>query len=451
MNFKYSNIKQTTISLGSALLVFLLFSLMLVNNEMSRSKTYEAQVHLDVELMSDLIEYNLNQALSAVKIIEVVVKDSMDHIGMFNESSVNSFAQLIIDANPHVDLITIAPGGVISYVYPFEANQQMIGLDLMNASERRWFTTRAIGLRTTVAQGPVLTKQGKYHIINRLPLFLNSNQPDELWGLVNVSVDFEQFLQSLNIKAETELYHYALFLEKSDGSTDLFWGNEEVFQKKSLEAMIKLPELTWVLSIYPKNGWSQFSFLDIPFVLIGLFLTVYTYLFTRKMVIKYQHSHVISLVDSLTGCNNRRGFDQMINENMMMQRLSALMVIDVDNFKDVNDTLGHTGGDLILKDIASVLRNQIRDSDSIFRIGGDEFVIILQNVVDFEELELIVQRLIDKTFKTITVNHRTVEISISVGVSLVGDSDRVSVADAFNHADQNLYSAKERGKNQFAR
>jgi len=156
--------------------------------------------------------------------------------------------------------------------------------------------------------------------------------------------------------------------------------------------------------------------------------------------------------DALTHLPNRAFFMQTMENTFKQaehtQTPFALLFLDLDGFKPVNDTFGHSAGDELLRMVAARLIASIRDDDFVARLGGDEFVILLRNVVDREIIETISKRLIQEISRPYWVDGRTVHISTSVGIS-EHPHDGKTAAQLIENADQALYAAKRQGRKQF--
>lgn len=152
--------------------------------------------------------------------------------------------------------------------------------------------------------------------------------------------------------------------------------------------------------------------------------------------------------DGLTGLYNKVCTEQLIRHFLAdhPQEPHAFLLVDIDNFKAVNDNLGHLFGDAVLADIASKLKNLFRASDILGRIGGDEFVIFLKNVTNNALLMDKVRQLSEAFRRTYAGEHKDYAISCSIGIALV-PRDGVLYGDLFRKADAALYQAKSRGKN----
>lgn len=157
--------------------------------------------------------------------------------------------------------------------------------------------------------------------------------------------------------------------------------------------------------------------------------------------------------DILTGLPNRFSFLQKLNEVLefakLNQRIIAICFIDVDNFKQINDNLGHGVGDEILKAISKLLKQELTKMDYLARLGGDEFAIILENIITIDSIKLTLQRFIKRLNKPIKVNHHEIMSSISIGIATYPIAGKTTEELIIN-ADIAMYKAKEFGKNTFA-
>lgn len=156
--------------------------------------------------------------------------------------------------------------------------------------------------------------------------------------------------------------------------------------------------------------------------------------------------------DSLTGLLNRHHFhsrlEHIFAEAERYERSFALLFIDLDGFKAVNDRLGHDAGDELLREGARRLLKTVRSSDIVARLGGDEFTIIMPDIVELEEVEALTYRLNSWLAEPFTIKGQQVTISASVGIAAYpyNGSDSGSL---LNHADEAMYTAKMTGKNTF--
>jgi len=161
----------------------------------------------------------------------------------------------------------------------------------------------------------------------------------------------------------------------------------------------------------------------------------------------------IAKEDRLTGLANRYTFEAMLRNNyarcVREKYQMAVLFIDLDNFKQVNDSLGHNIGDDLLREVAKRLQIAVRESDMLARIGGDEFVVLALDIEDNKEPISIAQRIVQALKKPITVKGHDIVVSTSIGIAVLNDIDTNSAEDLMKCADIAMYRAKLNGRNQY--
>ena len=157
-------------------------------------------------------------------------------------------------------------------------------------------------------------------------------------------------------------------------------------------------------------------------------------------------------IDLLTGLPNRRmlfeRLQQEINKADRHQHIMALLFLDLDTFKDVNDSLGHDKGDVLLQEVAERLTASVRKIDTVARLGGDEFTVLLSDLHAVENIELIVQKILDAIAQPFTIGDEVIYISTSIGITFY-PHDASTPENLLKNADQAMYAAKNRGKNTY--
>jgi diguanylate cyclase (GGDEF)-like protein len=158
--------------------------------------------------------------------------------------------------------------------------------------------------------------------------------------------------------------------------------------------------------------------------------------------------------DPLTGCLNRRALETRLRAERRQARRRgtslAVLAIDIDHFKAINDAHGHPFGDLVLREVSEIMRSCARDTDAVARLGGDEFVVVLPDT-EQEGAEIFAERMRSgvarHAFASATA---TMAITISIGVAVTRDTDARAPELLLQAADRSLYKAKSLGRNQVA-
>ncbi len=159
----------------------------------------------------------------------------------------------------------------------------------------------------------------------------------------------------------------------------------------------------------------------------------------------------LAWTDSLTGLPNRARLAESLRELVSMPRsmrgLSAVMMIDLDNFKWVNDTYGHAGGDMLLIEAARRISAWVRSEDMVARLGGDEFAVVVMKLESEEQANQIADAIIAALVEGIQLDNSLGYVSASIGITFVSANIEVSGSDLLRMADQAMYVAKRSGKN----
>ncbi|MCW8954418.1 MAG: EAL domain-containing protein, partial [Sulfurimonas sp.] len=193
---------------------------------------------------------------------------------------------------------------------------------------------------------------------------------------------------------------------------------------------------------------TSFVLILIIVVLIIKLISKYTSALNKqKDILAYQAHH-----DVLTGLPNRILFNDRLMQSIKNAKRNkeevALLFIDLDRFKHINDSLGHVVGDKVLQVIAGRLNNIVRDEDTVARLGGDEFTIILHGLKKETDASLLAQKILRSIAEVMFIDSHTLYISTSIGISVYPE-DSKDINHLIKYADVAMYKAKEEGRNNF--
>jgi diguanylate cyclase (GGDEF)-like protein/PAS domain S-box-containing protein len=157
----------------------------------------------------------------------------------------------------------------------------------------------------------------------------------------------------------------------------------------------------------------------------------------------------LSMHDALTGLPNRNQLARYLDDALLLKEHApplSLLVIDLDNFKPINDSLGHPAGDAVLQEVASRLRECTREHDIVARLGGDEFVVVLNGMDSRQEVDRFCTRLVESLHQPLTFEHHPLHVGASIGIAL-SRRQGFMPSELIRCADIALYQAKSEGKN----
>lgn len=156
--------------------------------------------------------------------------------------------------------------------------------------------------------------------------------------------------------------------------------------------------------------------------------------------------------DTLTGLHSRlfavNYLDKLVLDSVINDLGFAVMFFDLDDFKSINDTMGHSEGDRLLKEVSDRISNSIRDADVVARMGGDEFIIILPNITEKDTVNKVATKIINSMKHSFFANQKPITVTVSIGIALYPE-DAKNTTDLMREADKAMYLAKKNGKNNY--
>lgn len=348
----------------------------------------------------------------------------------------------------YVQSIQLAPGGVVTDIYSTEGNEAG-KIDLIHDKDRGEIVNYGIDHDLLVIHGPFELKQGGYGIAIRNPVFLqDENGNSYFWGLTIVIIKTPEIFRDSVDSLSGFGYQYRLSKTLSpltDEYAVVDQSEETLTDPVSYE--FTLGGCSWKLEVMPTDGWKNDTLLQlivlcgIAVILLLVVLTI-SILFVDEQRKKFRR---LSLTDSMTGLLNRNGFNLQLEEYLEgnKQKNCVGILLDVDNFKFINDVYGHTIGDQVLLQLSQSLVQAFPDNSIIARNGGDEFCIILKDC-NAEEAASQIEAFSNasRSFSARGVEHN---YSISLGYAEY-PANAEKVSDILRYADIALYEVKLQGK-----
>lgn len=383
--------------------------------------------------------------------------------GQITPEHFHDMARQAIASVPHIRHISIAPGDVVADVYPLRGNQSLVGVDYRHLPEQYPLLQRAREHYSPVLAGPLQLYQGGRGLIYRRPVFLKGHKGVKLyWGNVSIVADIDRLLSAAGLDLDPG---FELALRGADGQGavgGMIWGDPLLFERHPVTVNVDVPGGLWQLAASPLGGWPSMSLFASPLFLFALTCTGLFSLFVaqlnrsnhlinvRNRELKQSQAQLERLAhyDAITGLPNRLLFQQRLCSALVETESLAVLLLDIDGFKQVNDSLGHHMGDLLLQQATARFAQMIDPGDCVCRLGGDEFAFFL--VGSEASCVTRVRAVLQTLQQPFELNGNTALVTGSIGLAwypVHGHSDD----ELLRHADTAMYAAKESGRNAWRR
>ena len=343
----------------------------------------------------------------------------------------------------HIRNFGIAVGYRLTYVYPAKGNEQAIGLYYPDQPTQWPVISKIVASRQAALAGPIDLIQGGRGIIYRVPLYID----DRYWGLLSTTIDTDSFFDAIEDEVRDERYGFALRGKDGTGLRgEHIWGDIALFDKPDTVVQeIDVPGGRWALAVtadadrYPRGADLVIRLLSGA---LGSLIAWMLYALIRSRSELARRA----MYDDLTGLPNRNLLEDraemaFARQHRTPEQLCAVLFIDLDGFKDINDEFGHKAGDEVLKETAVRAKAAVRSHDTVARWGGDEFIILIEDIAA-DQIETFTARLRVRLEAPIEFEGRRLAVGISMGLAIHpetgGDLD-----DTLKIADQRMYEDKE--------
>ena len=362
-----------------------------------------------------------------------------------DETSFNTYANNAQTSTNSIKNFSIAPDNIQTFVYPLEGNEATVGHNL-NEDDRVSLQIDLKRIReteATVISGPYKLRQGGFGIIIRDPIIFDG----KYWGLANIVVDFDDLIMRSNITNKNSNLIFSI----ADNKGIRFFG-EDIDRDPEFSAKISFINENWTIYACSKVNTEYLdlyinrlnTFKIISFIVLFFAVSLITTNIYRNIMLSSKVQDMI-YKDLLTNLPNRRALREKMNESIRLDKKFAVTFLDLDNFKNINDVLGHSVGDDVLIKISERLRKFESKDMNVFRWGGDEFLIISENYENEEDIILVFMNLIKDIKEPVRLFDKEYRISASIGISFY-PNDGEEVEELLKNSDIAMYHAKKSGK-----
>ena len=363
--------KRFWIPIGVFFLGLLLLAATIKYTERANEERVQALAKLNALTYANQMMDQLQQAVAITESLEQIIISEDGRLDRFETIAKKQM-------NGYIHSIQLAPGGIVNQVYP-SAGNDWAKLDLMTGGLSTKICQYGIDSGTVTCQGPTALPQGGQGIAVRNPVFLENDTGEKVfWGFTIALIRVPDiFRNTIDTLTNFGYYHRlsVATLPVSESYTPV--NSSGVAFTESVSYTVELGNCCWKLEVAPIAGWNADSARNVVLaggLVIVLLLTalVSSLLFLDQRRLQFRD---LAVTDALTGLLNRQGFSQAMEDYFRRHGASPCVVgiLDIDDFKLINDVYGHAAGDQVLKDIARNLLAAFPEDSIIGRNGGDEF------------------------------------------------------------------------------
>jgi diguanylate cyclase (GGDEF)-like protein len=386
------------------------------------------------------VERELNTLLSISRGLGSYIRTHHDQLDPLKTEAL--LADLY-DEVDHVQNLAIAADYRVRWVYPLEGNEKVLGLDYKRVPLQMEQIEQAISTRNGVLAGPSNLVQGGQALIYRYPIFVEG----DYWGVISTVINTRSFFNAAFAEAASQPYVFAIRKISEGGEPgDVFYGDPQLFSDShSYITTSILPNGLWRWAIKETVSSSSVSVVTVIRVLgwtLSIMASLLIYLFLRERARLAEYA----LYDGLTGVANRRLLAERIKQHFSLlertpNQTCSVLLLDLDGFKQINDSHGHAAGDVVLQTVAKRTTAQVRSMDTVARLGGDEYVVVINHEQNGNLLQTVEQRLRNSITKPIPYRGKVLSINLSIGIATY-PQDGATLDQLIDKADSRMYSEK---------
>lgn len=434
--------KKTIVPLIVFLLGICLVGLIVYKIDSHETEQQHIKAQLNATTYGERIKNEITNGIAITDTLKQVLISENGKISQFDTIAENIMSDVI-------ESIQLAPDGNVTDIYPSEGTEAS-KIDLLQDKDCSKISCYARDNHVIITQGPFDLKRGGCGIAVRNPVYLkDENNQEYFWGFTIVILRVPDIFSDAISALSDFGYEYRL------SKTDAPWSDtyKVVYQSDdqlthTVSYGFTIGEENWKLEVAPESGWRDLRLL----IIVGGMFTTVVLLFsglTRVWLVSKENKNkfqILAHTDSLTDIYNRYGFDElaerMITKNPKTHFVAALL--DIDDFKFINDIYGHVYGDRALKSLTDSMKAFFPKNTLLGRIGGDEFCILLPDHTYKEAGELLLQ--FTKLPKTFSCKGKEYPFFISLGYAEY-PTFASSRSQLMRCADAALYEIKLHGKN----
>lgn len=445
----FRNLKRNVRLSVTALIVFAFFLMLFEQWFSTQKESMRARESVLASNYANVLKIRIDRELNALLLLSNGIAGYLSaYHDDLDKRKIDAVLAGLHEKAKHIRNFGIAVGYKIKYVYPLKSNEKALNIDYRNLPMQLPSFQKAIETRQPVLIGPVDLVQGGSGFIYRYPIYIDN----QYWGMISTVIDRDSFLSAAFDHQLNGQYEFATrYSGVQQQNKKLLFGDDRLFDNpEAFVTKSDVPNGQWEWAIVDRSQDSQklISILRVMGWVLSFFLAAVLFflLIDRQLLAKK------ATRDALTGLANRELLQDSLLKALSFsakhQSIIALMFIDIDYFKKVNDTHGHDVGDEVLKAVSEKILNTIRLNDIVCRVGGDEFVVLLNDLNTVDESLSVAEKLAISFVAPVEIGDHIIPINLSIGIATPLSAEETP-GSLMKKADIALYEAKRSGRNQF--
>lgn len=392
--------------------------------------------------ITDAMQRELDKSCEYTEFLDMLITEDKN----ISMHMLSEYSNLILERNRTIKSIQIAPDGIVKYIYPSKRNREIIGYDLMSTPKISPYVEEAIEKRIPITQGPVEILPSGLVVFSRKAIFLKEDGREKFWGLSIITLDFNELLDLCGLLPQKDGYLFAFRASKTDTEQDYLWGEYDIFQEDALIKTVETGNQEWEVGVFPENGWYGRRYyaaqMDKLFLLGTIVIFILVFMYINLNISIFEDARL----DPLTKTINKKWFKKYVVKKLKQKnKVHGLIVLDMNDFKSINDNFGHQVGDATIIEVAKRIKGVLRNTDRLSRFGGDEYTAFIYNARDVETVRKVKDRILEEVNRPLEIDDLKLDVSISAGYA-VYQQDASSFDELLRIADYRMYENKKKLK-----
>ena len=418
-----------------------------------RSKAIETNRYVALEQLAT-VRARLEGALQANLIAIRQLRTEFTINPNIDEDRFRTITSGLLSPELHIRHIAIGRNYRVEMIHPLEGNEDAIGFDYRSTPEQLSSYRNALSSGEITLNGPVQLVQGGTALIARVPVFDHESGPGVI---ISQIIEHERLFNDAGLNNHPDLQISLRGLDGTGANGPLIMGDANIWQQDPIQLDVNLPTGNWALAAVPHSGsWLKNNYFYLWIGLAGTIVVLFISGLVAVVLANQQRLRQAFQIitqqarfDSLTNLPNRHYFQELLGDYITncerREERFALLFIDLDHFKEVNDALGHAAGDELLMIISHRLTGALRANDIVARLGGDEFIVVLKNITEPVHAQMQAQKLLKHIHEPVALQHREVIVNASIGIAIY-PHDGKNVDELLKSSDLAMYNAKRLGR-----